>query len=143
MTALIDLDAQVSSISPGFCEPLTLEAHPHGQLLELEGTGGSAILYLGCIEVNLQIPGIKGYNEDVLLLVIPTMTYSEKVPVMVGSKIIDWAMGMKTKGELMRTTETSKQAHFGAIMSGLLHLPCADSKEDRGVGKGGHSLPKL
>ena len=28
------------------------------------------------------------------------MTYSEKVPVMVGSKIIDRAMGMITKGEL-------------------------------------------
>ena len=54
------------------------------------------------MEVNLQIPGIKNYNEDVLLLVILTMTYSEMVPVMVGSKIIDWAMNMISKGNLQK-----------------------------------------
>ena len=100
ITALIDLGAQVSSISSGFCYLLTLEVHPLGRLLELEGTGGSIIPYLGYVEVNLQIPGIKSYNEDVLLLIIPIMTYSEKVPVMFRSKIIDQAMGMMTKGSL-------------------------------------------
>ena len=34
---LFDLGAQVSSISPGFYELLTLEVHPLGRLLELEG----------------------------------------------------------------------------------------------------------
>ena len=114
---------------------MTLEVHSLGGLLELEGTGGSAIPYLGYIEVNLQIPGIKGYNEDILLLVISTMTYSEKVPVMVRSKIIDWAMGMMTKGELMRATAAWKQAHFSAVMSGSIQLPNTDSKGDKKVGK--------
>ena len=72
MTALIDLGAQVSSISSQFCEDLALQIQPLGQLLELEGTGGSAIPYLRFLEVNLQIPGINNYNEDVVLLVIPT-----------------------------------------------------------------------
>ena len=98
MTALIDSGVQVSSISCGYCDLLALMVHPLGRLLALEGTGGSAIPYLGYIEVNLQIPVIKGYNEDVLLLVI--LTYSEKVLVVVTSKITDWAMGMMAKGEL-------------------------------------------
>ena len=68
------------------------------------------------------------------MLIIPATTYSEKVLVMVGSKILDWAMGMMTKGELTRATVTWKQAHFGAVMSGLLQLPHADS-EGEGVGK--------
>ena len=72
--------------------------------MELEGTGGSAIPYLRFVEVSLQILGIKNYNEDVLLVVIPTMTYSEMVPVMVGSKIIDRAMSLMTKGELAKVT---------------------------------------
>ena len=76
MTALIDLGAQVSStpyrIVSQHCEELVLQIQPLGQLLELEGTGGSAIPYLGFMEVNLQIWGIKNYNEDVLLLVTPT-----------------------------------------------------------------------
>ena len=83
------------------------------------------------MEVNLQIPGIKNYNEDVLLLVIPTMTYSEMVLVMVGSKITDRAMSLMTKGELTKATAMRRQAHFGAVMSGLLQLPCTSSNKTR------------
>ena len=123
MTTLIDLGAQVSNISSQFCEGLNLHIQPLGRLLELEGTGGSAIPYLGYVEVNLQILGIKNYNKDVLLLIIPTMTYSQKVPVRVGSKIIDGSMGVITKGELTRVTTTWRQTHFGTVMSGFLQLP--------------------
>ena len=84
VTALVDSGAQVSNISAQLCKDLGLEIQPLGQLLELEGTGGAAIPYLGFVEVNLQILGIRGYNENVLLLAIPTTAYAEGVPVMVG-----------------------------------------------------------
>ena len=86
VTALVDLGAQVLNISAQLCEEMGLEIQPLGQLLELEGTGGAAIPYLRFLEVNLQILGIRGYNEDVLLLAIPTSAYAERVLVMVGSK---------------------------------------------------------
>ena len=98
VTVLIDLGAQVLSISAQFCDDLSLQIWPLGQLLELEGMGSTAIPYLRFVEVNLQIPGIRNYNEDVLLLVIPTMTYSKTVPVVVGSKIIDKALSLLTVG---------------------------------------------
>ena len=53
VAALIDLGAQVLSISAQLCEDLTLQVQPLGLLLELEGTGGAAIPYLGYVEVNL------------------------------------------------------------------------------------------
>ena len=115
-TTLIDLGAQVSNVSAKFCEDLALQIKPLGQLL------GAAISYLRFVEVNLQIPGIRNYNEDVLLLVIPTMTYSEMVPVVVGSKIINKALSLMTMGELAKATMTWHQAHFGTVMSGLLQL---------------------
>ena len=62
-----------------------------------------------------------------MLLIILTTTYSEKVLVMVESKIIDWMMGMMTNGELVRATVTWKQAHFGVVMFGSLQLPHTDS----------------
>ena len=93
-----------------------------GWLLELEGTGGAAIPYLRFVEVNLQIAGIRGYNQDVLLLAIPTMTYSEGVQVMVDSKTIDRALSCMTVGELAHATATWQQAHFGAVMLGSLQL---------------------
>ena len=122
VTALVDLGAQVSNISARLCEELGLKIQPLGWLLELEGTGGAAIPYLRFLEVNLQILGIRRYNEDVLLLAIPTTAYSDRVLVMVGSKIIDKALGCMTAGELAKATATWQQAHFGAVMSGLLQL---------------------
>ena len=83
-TALIDLGVQVSNISAQLSKDLDLEIQPLGRLLGLEGTGGAAITYLRFVEVNLQILGIRGYNEDVLLLAIPTTAYTEEDPVMVG-----------------------------------------------------------
>ena len=127
VTVLIDLGAQVFSISAQFCEELTLQIKPLSQLLELEGMGGAAIPYLRFVEVNLQIPGIRNYNEDVLLLVIPTMTYSKTVPVMVGTKIINKALSLMTVGELAKATTTWRQAHFGAVMLGLLQLSHSSS----------------
>ena len=109
-------------MNSGFCKWMDLKVYSLDRLLELEGTRGSGIPYL-------QIPGIKGY-EDILLLVIPIMTYSEKIPIMVGSKIIDRAMGMITKGELARATVNWKQAHFSAVMPGSLQLPCRSARGD-------------
>ena len=129
MTALIDLGAQVSSISSQFCGDFVLQIQPLCQLLELDGTGGSTISYLRFVEVNLQILGINNYCEDVLLLVIPTMTYSETVPVMVGSKIIDRAMSLMIKGELVQVTMMWRQPHFGAVMPGSLQLLHTSSNE--------------
>ena len=122
VTALIDSGVQVLSISAQFCKELTLQIQPLGQLLELEGTGSAAIPYLRFVEVNLQIPGIRNYNEDVLLLVIPTTTYSKTVPVMVGTKIIGKALSLMTVGEFTKATTTWRQAYFGAVMLGSLQF---------------------
>ena len=129
VAALVDFGVQVLTISAQLCEELGLEIQPLGWLLELEGTGGAAIPYLGFVEVNLQIPGIRRYNKDVLLLAIPTMAYTERVPVVVGSKIIDKALRCMTVGELAKATATWQQAHFGAVMSGLLQLSCSSSEK--------------
>ena len=122
-TTLIDSGAQVSSISYWFCEDLTMQIQPLGRLLELEGTRGSAILYLGYVEVNLWIPGIKNYNEDVLLLVISTMTFSDKIPVIVGSKIIGRDIKMITKRELVKATRPGKRLILGLTCLGHYSYP--------------------
>ena len=129
VTVLVDLGAQVSNISAQLCKDLGLEIQPLGQLLELEGTGGAAIPYLRFVEVNLQILRIRGYKEDVLLLAILTTAYTEGVLVMVGLKIIDWALSCMTVGELACATAIWQQAHFGAVMSESLQLSHSSSEK--------------
>ena len=139
--ALIDSSAQVSSVSSQFYEELALQIQPLGQLFELEGTRGTAIPYLGFVEVNLQITGIQHYNEDALLLVIPTTTYSQMVVVVVGSKIIDRALSVITKGELKKVITMWRQAHFGAVVSGSLQLSHINSSKMGKVEEVSHSSP--
>ena len=135
--ALINLEAQVCHMSSGVCEQMALKVHPLDRLLKLEGTGRAAILHLRYVELNLQIPCIRGYSEDIVLLVIPTKSYAKKVPVIVGSKIIDRAMGIITKEELAKVSTTWRQAHF-SVMSGSLQLPL---KCPRGTGTSGRGHP--
>ena len=122
---------QVLSISAQFCKEVTLQIQPLGWLLELEGTGGAAIPYLRFVEVNLQILEIRNYNEDVLLLVIPTRTYSKTVAVVVSTKKIDKALSLMTVGELAKVTMTWRQGHFGAVMSGSLQLSHSSSDKSK------------
>ena len=100
------------------------EGPPSRQAARARGYQKLSHPVLGYVDVNLQIPGIKSYNEDILLLVIPTMTHSEKLLVMVWSMMVNRVMGMITKGELVRATMTWKQSHFGTVMSVLLKLSC-------------------
>ena len=62
-------------------------------------------------------------------MAIPTTAYAERVLVMVGSKIINRALSCITAGELACATATWQQAHFGAVMSGLLQLSCSSSEK--------------
>ena len=77
VTALIDLGAQVSNISMQLCKDLVLEIQPLGWLLQLEGTGVAAIPYLRFVEVNLQIPGIRGCFIPIYNVSYPCITTIE------------------------------------------------------------------
>ena len=54
---------------------------------------------------------------------------------MVGSKMIDRAMGMVMK-ELARAAVTWKQAYFAVVISESLQLPCKGTKGDGGAKRG-------
>ena len=127
-------DSLGNSVGSGLCKHMALEVHPLGRMLELKGMGRVAIPYLGYIEVNLQIPSIRGYSKDVLMLVIPTMTYTEKVPVVVGSKIIHGAMKVITKEELVRQQMCGGRPT--SLWSCLGHSSCPKNAQ------GGRALPE-
>ena len=55
----MDSGAQISSITISLAKTLKLEIKSLKTILDLEGTGGSLVPYLGYIEMHLKIPEVK------------------------------------------------------------------------------------
>ena len=63
---LIDSGANISAIFKSFAEKLGLAFKQLHTLLDIEGSEGLEVSYLGYTEVSLQVPGVKALNEDIL-----------------------------------------------------------------------------
>ena len=97
---LIDSGANISSISKNFTEKLGLPFRHLDSLLEIEGSGGIEVPYLGYTEVNLKIPGVKAFDEDILVVIQNDSVYSARVPVVLGTLHIDMVIDQATPEEL-------------------------------------------
>ncbi len=87
-TALLDTGAQISFVSQQYCNQMGFEIHPIEKLIDFKGANGKDIDYLGYVEVNLQVPG-KSFNQDVLLLVVPHISYHNYVPITLGTLTLE------------------------------------------------------
>ena len=67
--------------------------HPINQLVKIEGGWGDAIDYVGFIEAELSFPmGTHVFKTEALLLILPTTEYQKRVPVTIGTSLIDMAV---------------------------------------------------
>ena len=89
---LLDSGAQMSTITISKAKKMGLRIQNLDGLLDIKGGGGIAIPYIGYEEVNLQIPEIKNYNEDVFILVMNDSRYGQKVPFAIGTVHIHAAL---------------------------------------------------
>ena len=78
---LVDSGAQISSISDKFAKLLGLKIQKLETLLDLEPMGGGSVPYEGYMELRLQIPNVRAFDMDMLMLVIPESEYAKQVPV--------------------------------------------------------------
>ena len=97
---LIDSGAQVSSISDTFASKLGLEIKQLNTLLNLEPTGGRQVAYDGYVELHMQVPNVKAFDLDVLMLVISESEYSRRVPITIGTIHIDEIINLITDEDL-------------------------------------------
>ena len=75
----------MSAMVKSFAEELQLEIKPLKTILDIEGMGGGAVPYHGYVECRLQLPQIKKFNVDVLMLVIDDSAYGMRVPIQIGT----------------------------------------------------------
>ena len=84
----------------------------------IEGSRGADIPNLGYVEVRMHILGINSFDRDVLMLISHTTThYHERIPIQVGSCIIDQVTNCISKDGLHSLSQSWKLAYVSTIIS--------------------------
>ena len=82
-------------------------------MLEIEGSGGIDVPYLGYTEVNFQALGVKALNEDILVVIQNDSAYSSWVPITLGTLHIDMVIKKATSEELQHLGKEWKMGVLG------------------------------
>ena len=86
-------------------------------MVAIEGSGGANAPYLGYVEVRMHILGISSFDQDVLMLVSHTTThYHGRIPIQVGSHIIDQVTNCIPEEELKSLSQSWKLAYMSTII---------------------------
>ena len=108
--ALIDSGSQLSAISLAWVKKLNLKPQQLQSILQIEGSGGLEVPYLGYVETHLRIPEIKAFDNDVLLLIVPDSAHTMCTPITLGTLHIDMAIKLATKKELENLNKQWKKS---------------------------------
>ena len=90
----------MSAISLAWVKKLNLKPQQLWSILQIEGSGGLDVPYLGYVETSLRIPEIKAFDNDILLLIVPDSVHTHSTPITLGTLHIDMAIKLATKKEL-------------------------------------------
>ena len=71
------------------------------QLLDFEEFGGIDIPYIDYTQIQVQIPGVKDYDKDILVFIQNNSHYSEQVLVILGTLHIKDVIQLATREELV------------------------------------------
>ena len=108
--ALLDSGSQLSAILLAWVKKLNLKPQQIQSILQIEGSGGLDVPYLGYVEAHHGIPEIKAFDHDVLFLIVPDSTHTQHTPITLGTLHIDIAIKMAMKKELENLNKQWKRS---------------------------------
>ena len=117
VTTLVDSGAQILAVSMAFAKHHGLPIWQLQQLLDFEGFGGVDVPYIRYTQIQLQIPGIKDYDKDILVFIQKDIRYSEHVPVILGTLHIKDIIQSATKEELANLGDDLEMGTLGSFVS--------------------------
>ena len=82
-------------------------------LLDIEGSAGTEVPYLGYTELRFDIPEIAKFDHDVLMMVYPDSKYNHRVPIVIGTLHIDEVLDLATYDELASLSRGWKRGIVG------------------------------
>ena len=66
--------------------------------------------YLGYVETHLRIPGIRAFDNDVLLLIVPDSAHTHHTPITLGTLHMDMTIKLGMKKELENLNKQWKRS---------------------------------
>ena len=115
--ALIDSGAMISMMSKDYWYECGYEIQPLGHLVSIEGSGEASVPHLRYVGVRMCIPGIDFFDRDVLMLASSTTTpYHQRVPIQVGSHVIDQVTNCISNEESQSLSQSWKVAYVSTII---------------------------
>ena len=108
--ALIDSAFQLSSISLAWVKILNFKLQQLQPILQIEGSGGLDVPYLGYVETCLGIREIKVFDTDILLLIVPDSVHTMHTPITLRTLHIDMVIKLATKRELENLNKQWKRS---------------------------------
>ena len=116
--SLIHSGAMISMMSKDYCYEHGYKIQPLEHLVPIEDSGRASVPYLEYVEVKICIPGINSFDRDVLILVSSTSNqYHQRVPIQVGSHVIDQVTSCISEEELQSLSQSWKVAYVSTIIS--------------------------
>ena len=112
---LLDTGAQISFMSEEYAKKRGFKIQPLEKLVNFTGANGLAIEYSGYVEVNLQLPS-KGFNQDILILVVPHIEYHNFVPITLGTHTLEAIDQHLVTNNLVQNLETEWRLVHQAIL---------------------------
>ena len=79
---------------------MKLEPKQLQSILQIEGSRGLKVPYLGYVEVHLGIPEVRAFDQDVLLLIVPNSKHTQSTTITLGTLHIGMAIKLATEEEL-------------------------------------------
>ena len=103
--ALLDNGVQVNTIKPKYVSDHSLQVGPitdlMGSKVTCVGLGNAYTRLLGYVVIQVQVDGVRSYDEDQIALVIPDLSnFTARVPVILGTPTIGRVVNVMKEAEM-------------------------------------------
>ena len=123
VTCLLDNGAQLNFITPAYAQErgmdiMSLEYLAEeigGAIPHISGIGGISVEPIGFVMMNVKVPGIAGYDEDQIAIVMDDPGMMEW-PVILGTPTIYWVMEVIKESEISKLAEPWASSRVSWLM---------------------------
>ncbi len=115
----MDSGAMVSTICHGFFRTLDTNLYPIDDLLDVTTAGGDKLPYLGCTQLQV---GISGKDMSILALVVEDTDYNQKVPVIIGTNVLQY-MSMPDGAGATESSTSQTARQYSVKTSSVVKVP--------------------